>query len=78
MAWDYTADQMIDSIKTRIRIPEAQSTYTASKMLDMINEELERHIVPKIMACRENYFLTESDISIVLPTSHDLRNNMSL
>jgi len=69
MAWKHTADQMVDSIKTRIRVPEAQSTYTKAKILRLIDEELERHVVPKVMACRENYFLYESNVSISSSTS---------
>jgi hypothetical protein len=65
MAFKHTADQMVESIKSRIRIPVSQSTYTKAKILSLIDEELERHVVPKIMACRENYFMYEEDTTLV-------------
>ena len=69
MAFLHTADQMVESIKSRIRIPVSQSTYTAAKIMRIIDEELERHVVPKIMACRENYFLYEEDTTVTSGTA---------
>ena len=69
MAFTYTVDQMLESIKMRARIPASQTTYTDAKLRRLIDEELELHVLPRLMKVRENYFLVEEDESIVSGTA---------
>lgn len=69
MAFSYTSDELVDSIKIRARVPTSQRTFTEARILKMCDEEIAIGLVPKILAVRENYFLKPYTIDIESGTS---------
>jgi len=49
--------QLIDSIKRKTSMPNAQSLWTPARILASINEELQICILPLMMRIQEDYFL---------------------
>lgn len=64
MSLDFTSAGMIDSIKTRGLLPQSQKLFSDSVIVKIITEEMLADIVPLIMACREEYFVTYFDQAI--------------
>lgn len=68
MAIDYTMTERIASVKRRASIPTSQSLYTDADLASIMSYELLNVVVPKILAVREDYFLTSADQSVVSGT----------
>lgn len=60
-----TTNQLLESIKRRGFLPNAQNTLTDDDLIGFINEELYDSIVPMIMLVKEEYFAYMTDISFV-------------
>jgi hypothetical protein len=69
MAKSLTTNSMISSIFRRGMIPENQNTFTDDDIIEMINEELQIHLLPVIMKVHEEYYVISSDVSLVSGTS---------
>jgi hypothetical protein len=65
MAFSFTADDLITSIKKRGRVPTSQTTFTNANLLTLADQELEVGLLPQIMKNREDYYLHETDIDVV-------------
>jgi hypothetical protein len=63
----YTSQDLIDSVKRRINIPDSQNMITDNEILLYANEEMELNLVPLILSKREDYFL----ISELFPLVED-------
>lgn len=60
-----TADSLLTGLKRRITIPAAQPLLENGDFLAMADEEIRDFIVPKIVAAREDFFVTSSTESCV-------------
>lgn len=60
----YTLDDLISNIKIRGTIPTSQQMFTDSRFAAIATDEMQTTVVPQIMACREDFFLTYADESI--------------
>lgn len=58
----YSSTELVSNIKRRCAVPTSQLTYTDADFVALANDELQGEVVPLIMACRENYFVTHTDI----------------
>src|SRR5262245_61361931 len=65
MAFTYTSDVLISSIKTRGRVPSSQSTFTNARILQLCNEEIKLWLLPRLMKAQENFYLFEHSLPIV-------------
>ncbi len=57
MAFTYTSDELVSSIKVRARVPTSQQTFTEARIRKLCDEEISIGLVPKILKARENYYL---------------------
>lgn len=64
MAFSFTADDLITSVKKRGRVPTSQTTFTNANILTLADQELEIGLLPQIMKNREDYYLHETDIDM--------------
>ena len=64
MAFTYTSDELVASIKVRARVPTSQQTFTEARIRKLCDEEISIGLVPKILAARENYFLRSYTVGI--------------
>jgi hypothetical protein len=60
----YATEQLIDNIKRRCAVPTSQLTYSPADFTDLANDELQGQVVPLIMATREEYFVTFTDVQV--------------
>lgn len=60
----YTLDSLINNIKIRGTIPSSQQMFTDTRFAALATDEMQTTIVPQIMACREDFFLTYEDVAI--------------
>lgn len=61
----YTTATLLDDIRVGGMIPAASSkTFTDADLLRLADREMQSGVVPLIMGCREEYFVTHEDISI--------------
>lgn len=60
----YTLDDLISNIKIRGTIPTSQQMFTDSRFAAIATDEMQTTVVPQIMACREDFFLTYEDENI--------------
>lgn len=58
-----TAD-LISSIKSKALIPSNQSTYTATDLLQLADEEIHTGLLPLILATREEYLKAYKDFAV--------------
>src|SRR5687768_12660540 len=65
MAFGYTSDELVSSIKVRARVPTSQNTFTEARIRKLCDEEIAIGLVPKILAVRENYFLRSYTTNVV-------------
>jgi hypothetical protein len=65
MASYMTTDDLINSVKRRASIPEAQSTFSEQDFIDFINEEMDLGMVPLIMSTHEEYFIQTQETQLV-------------
>jgi len=69
MAFTFTSDDLVASIKVRARVPTSQSTFTEARIRKLCDEEIQIGLLPKILAARENYFLRSYTTNVVSGTS---------
>jgi hypothetical protein len=67
----YTTTDLLAAIKRKGMIPDSQVTFTDADLLSMADDEIRSHLVPAIMAAREDFFLTSIDYSTA-STSYDI------
>lgn len=60
----YSTEQLIDNVKRRCSVPTSQLTYTDQDFCDLATDEMQGEVVPLIMSCREEYFVTFEDIAV--------------
>lgn len=60
----FDSDDLIESVKRRISIPENQSTYTADDLLAFANEEIALSVVPAILSLHEDFLLFSEDVEL--------------
>lgn len=60
-----TSDDIIESVKRRASIPEAQNTFTPQDFLDLANEEMAMGLVPTILQFHEEYLVKSEDTALV-------------
>ena len=60
----YDTKTFIDRVAVKAAIPIGQTTYTAEELLDLANQELQSTILPEILRTREDYYLTQQQISV--------------
>lgn len=65
MSVSYTTANLLASIKKRGGVPTSQATFENEDFLRFANEELQMGVVPFLMAIREEYFVTSSDVALV-------------
>lgn len=58
----YNTERLIELIKLACAVPTSQLTYTDADFSNLASRVLQTIVVPLIMSCRENYFLTHEDI----------------
>lgn len=61
-----TSNTLIESIKRKGSIPDAQNTFVDQDFLDFANEELWLALVPFVMSLHEDFFLYEEQTPVVL------------
>jgi len=57
MSYFFTSQKLIDSIKRRANIPDAQSMITDDEILEFANEELLLNLLPLVVTKHEDYLL---------------------
>ena len=60
----YNTKTFIDRVAVKAAIPIGQTTYTEAELLDLANQELQSTILPEILRTREDYYLTQQQISV--------------
>lgn len=60
-----TSSDLIEAVKRRAFLPNAQNTLDENDILAFINEELKDSVIPLIMSMREEYFLFPINIPII-------------
>lgn len=61
---DYTTTGLVEQVKIRASVPTAQTLFTTSRIIGLLNDELLTFIVPFIMEVREEFFVVYKDTSI--------------
>lgn len=71
----YNTEELISTIKRICAVPTSQLTYTDEDWAKISNDLLQTSVVPLMMSCRENYFVTFVDVvssaSGVIPFPRD-------
>ncbi len=65
MAFYYTADELIKSVKMRASVPTSQNRFKDEDFLRFANEEMALGLVPTILRNHEDYFLISQDVPVV-------------
>jgi hypothetical protein len=60
----YTSSDLIAAIERRSFAPANQLTFTATDILAVADEEIQTHILPRILAVREEYYVTYTDQTV--------------
>ena len=68
MAIDYTATGLVSSVRRRGMLAATAEALDTPDYLALMDEELRSYILPLVMSAREEYFVTQSDITIVSGT----------
>lgn len=58
MAFTYTVNELIESIKVRCLVPISQITFSNTDILRFANEEIELKMIPDILRVKEEYYVT--------------------
>jgi hypothetical protein len=64
MSLDYTTTALVESLKRRIIVPTAQSLFTQDQFIAIMNDEMHSTLIPYIHAAREEYFVTNYDVTV--------------
>lgn len=62
MAFTYTVDELIESIKVRCLVPISQSTFQPVDILRFANEEIELKMIPNILRVKEEFYVIEQTV----------------
>lgn len=65
MSITYTSNSLIDSIKRRASVPQAQETFSPEDFLAFANEEINIGLVPSIMRLHQDYLLRTINVPLV-------------
>lgn len=60
----YTTDSLIASVERQSFAPANQSTFTSSEILELGDEAIKEYILPSILAAREEFFVTYTDVPV--------------
>jgi hypothetical protein len=60
----YTSADLLSAIERRSFAPSNQSTFSTTEILALADEETQSLILPAILSVREEFFVTQSDITI--------------
>jgi hypothetical protein len=69
VAHDWTTTDLLASIKRRAFLPDAGGPFSDVELLALADEVTLSHVVPRIEAAREEYYIATADQSIVASTS---------
>ena len=58
-----TVDDLLESVKIRSLAPISQDTFTNTKILKLMTEEMRTYVVPLLIDVREDFFLNYVDVS---------------
>lgn len=61
----YSSADLLAAVKRRAFAPTGQNTFPNSDILALADEEMDTLIVPELMAVREEFFLTSTDVPLV-------------
>jgi hypothetical protein len=64
-AIDYTVNRILDSVKRRITLPDAQNLYTDPDLIAFMNDEMGSTIIPMIHSVQQEYWVTKFDVQLV-------------
>jgi hypothetical protein len=64
MAFQYTTDDLVASIRVRGRVPTSQTTFTDARIRKLCDEEIGLGLLPQILAVRENYYVRDHEYNI--------------
>lgn len=64
MAFSYTTDDLVSSIRVRGRIPTSQTTFTDARIRKICDEEIALGLLPLILSVRENYYVRDHSYDI--------------
>lgn len=59
-----TTDELLESIKLRSMAPTSQTTFTDTRLLTLMSQELRSYVAPKIIGVREDFFLNHQDTPV--------------
>lgn len=62
----YTTSDLLDSIKRRSFAPDGQDTFSDTELLAMADEVLLTHLVPDIIAVKEEFFVVHEDEALAV------------
>jgi hypothetical protein len=65
VAFYYTSDELIKSVKMRASVPTSQNRFKNEDFLRFANEEMALGLVPSILRNHEDYFLISEDVMLV-------------
>jgi hypothetical protein len=65
MAKDYTASELVNSVKRRISMPTSQQLFETADIIAFMSEEIQSTIAPEISAVQEEFFVHIQDIDMV-------------
>lgn len=65
MAFSYTNEDLVNSIKRRALVPTSQKTFETSDFLNLAHEELISRILPLLLSVREEFYTYEDAITLV-------------
>jgi len=65
----FTVTDLITSLKRKATIPAVQSLFSNADLAALLDEQLQTYIVPFIMSCREEYFVTYIDYTVDTTTN---------
>jgi len=63
---DYTTDSLIDSIKRRITLPDAQNLYEPEDLIAFMGDEMSSTIEPLIHSVQQDYWVNRVDVPLVI------------
>lgn len=66
MAIDYTTTELVKSLKRRASMPTSQSTFTPADLVALMNDEMFSVLLPRMKDVREEYFVTQEDLDLVV------------
>ncbi len=62
---DYTTSSILNSVKRRIAMPDAQNLYSNDELILFMGDEISSTIVPLVHSVQEEYWVMKVDVSLV-------------